>query len=109
MGLDCIDRLKTAKINLEALAQETEDTLKEKLNTAKQTMAAKKQEAESAMVPFDKILMGSCLLPVDTVTYIACYLFRRLFTIKNPLNCEKEATSNSLKSPYVSQTVLMNF
>ena len=44
-----IDRLKTAKTNLEALAQETEDSLKEKLNAAKSAMAAKKQEAASAM------------------------------------------------------------
>jgi hypothetical protein len=44
-----IDRLKTAKTNIEALAQETEDTLKEKLNAAKTAMAAKKQEAASAM------------------------------------------------------------
>ena len=44
-----IDRLKTAKTNLEALAQETEDTLKEKLDAAKATMAAKKQEAASTM------------------------------------------------------------
>ena len=42
-----IDRLKTAKTNLEALAQETEDTLKEKLDAAKATMVAKKQEAAS--------------------------------------------------------------
>ena len=44
-----IDHLKTAKTNLEALAQETEDTLKEKLNDAKTAMTAKKQEAASAM------------------------------------------------------------
>ena len=44
-----IDRLKTAKTNLEALAQETEDSLKEKLNAAKSAMAVKKQEAASAM------------------------------------------------------------
>ena len=44
-----IDRLKTAKTNLEALAQETEDTLKEKLSAAKEAMAEKKQEAASKM------------------------------------------------------------
>ena len=44
-----IDRLKTARTNLEALAQETEDALKEKLSAAKKAMAAKKQEAASTM------------------------------------------------------------
>ena len=44
-----IDHLKTAKNNLEAFAQETEDTIQTKMNSAKEAVKAKKQAAASAM------------------------------------------------------------
>jgi len=43
-----IDHLKAAKTNLETFAQETEDAIQTKLNAAKETLEAKKQEAASA-------------------------------------------------------------
>lgn len=44
-----IDHLKTAKTNLETFAKETEGTIHTKMNAAKESVAAKKQEAASAM------------------------------------------------------------
>ncbi len=43
-----IDFLKTAKTHLEDFSKETEDTVKMKLNAAKETLEARKQEAVSA-------------------------------------------------------------
>lgn len=44
-----IDHLKGAKTNLEALAQETADTIQAKMTAAKEKVAAKKREASSTM------------------------------------------------------------
>ena len=43
-----IDRLKAAKAHLEDVQKETEDAIQTKLNAAKETLDAKKQEAASA-------------------------------------------------------------
>ena len=51
-----IDQLKAAKSHLEDFTKETEDAIQSKLDAAKETLEAKKQEASAAMARLEKLL-----------------------------------------------------
>ena len=53
-----IDQLKTAKTHLEDLHKETEDAIQTKLNAAKETVEAKKQEAATAKTKLEEYVEG---------------------------------------------------
>ena len=51
-----IDQLKAAKVHLEDVQKETETAIKTKLNAAKETLEAKKQEAAAAKARLDDLV-----------------------------------------------------